>query len=433
MAYDPLTGRYTPDPVAPNNFTYGQGNPLSNVYVPPATATPTRATPGQFRRAEDTSNEGAPAYTPTPLTETGEFVESTPASDYVVNPNDEKQVLYKGTPFSGMRNGIQFVNGYRQDLYTPDGKDRTLSKQPTDTDPYAKYLKDVKSQEGVSAYNLLLNEFTQYGLGSLVSDIRELLVNNTPASEMSLVLQKTPSYQARFSANKDRIAAGLRVLNPATYLKMEDDYQNIMRSYGLPASYYTKDETGKQSGFDKFIAGDVSATELEDRIITAQKRVLNANPEVSTALKQFYPDITNGDILAYTLDPTQAIEGIKRKVTVAEIGGAAIQSGLGYKGDTPEAIRARAETLQAAGVTKESAQQGFGTIAGGLQRGSQLASIYNENPYTQDVAETEVFRISGSQEARKKREKITGLERATFSGKTGITQGALNRDRSGAY
>jgi hypothetical protein len=25
-------------------------------------------------------------------------------------------------------------------------------------------------------------------------------------------------------------------------------------------------------------------------------------------LKQFYPDITNGDILAYTLDPTKGLE-----------------------------------------------------------------------------------------------------------------------------
>jgi hypothetical protein len=423
MAYDPLTGRYTPDPVAPSNFTYGQGNPLSNVYVPPAAVVPTRATPGQFRRAEDTSNIGAPVYTPTPLTETGEFVEPTPASDYVVNPNDERQVLYKGTPFSGMRNGIQFINGYRQDLYTPDGKDRTFSKQPTDADPYAKYLKDVKSQEGVSAYNLLLNEFTQYGLGALVSDIRELLVNNTPPSEMSLVLQKTPSYQARFSANKDRIAAGLRVLRPAEYIALEDQYQNVMRQYGLPASYYTKDDTGKQSGFDKFIAGDVSAAELEDRIATAQKRVLNANPEVSTALKQFYPDITNGDILAYTLDPTQAIEGIKRKVTAAEIGGAAMAQGL-------QTGVNRAEELARYGVTAQAAREGFQTVAAVAPRGSQLAEIYQTGPYGQAQVEEEVFKLGGAAESRKRREKLVSLETAQFSGTAGRAAGALGRERA---
>jgi len=197
-----------------------------------------------------------------------------------------------------------------------------------------------------------------------------------------------------------------------------------MRNYGLPASYYTKDATGKQAGFEKFLAGDVSASELEDRISTAQKRVLNANPEVTTALKQFYPDITNADILAYTLDPTQGLESIKRKVTAAEIGGAALQSGLTTN-------LTRAEELQKYGVDKAAATAGYSTIGAGLQRGSELAAIYGESPYTQAIAEQEVFNISGAQEARKQRQKVTGLEKAAFGGQTGLTSGALARDRAG--
>jgi hypothetical protein len=84
-------------------------------------------------------------------------------------------------------------------------------------------------------------------------------------------------------------------------------------------------------------------------------------------------------------------------------------------------------------LDKETATQGYTTIASGLQRGSQLASIYGEDPYTQATAETEVFNVPGAQEARKQRQKITGLERAAFGGQTGITQGTLARDRAGAY
>jgi hypothetical protein len=297
-----------------------------------------------------------------------------------------------------------------------------------------KYTSDVlnrmsreeKTAERLSAYNILKMEFDQYGLGSLVTDIRELLINDTPVSEFGLRLRGTDAYQTRFKANEGRIAAGLSALSPAEYVALEDQYQNVMRNYGLPASYYTKDETGKQVGFEKFIAGDVSATELEDRISTAQKRVINANPEVSTALKAFYPDIQNGDILAYVLDPSQGLENIKRKVTAAEIGGAAMGQGLGTSAT-------RAMQLAGYGVDKASATEGFSTIASGLQRGSQLASIYSQDPYTQDIAETEVFRMSGAQEARKKRQKITGLEKAAFSGQTGVTAGALTRDRAGGY
>ena len=277
-----------------------------------------------------------------------------------------------------------------------------------------------------SAYDILYNQFNQYGLGTLVEDIKYLIQSNVSPSQFSLELQNTKAYQNRFAANKDRIAKGLSALSPAEYIGLEDQYQNVMRNYGLPASYYTKDATGKQAGFEKFLAGDVSASELEDRISTAQKRVINANPEVTTALKQFYPDITNADILAYTLDPSQGLESIKRKVTAAEIGGAALQSGLTTN-------LARAEELQKYGVGKEAATAGYSTIGAGLQRGSQLAAIYGESPYTQATAESEVFNISGAQEARKQRQKVTGLEKAAFGGQSGVTSGALARDRAGGY
>ena len=40
-------------------------------------------------------------------------------------------------------------------------------------------------------------------------------------------------------------------------------------------------------------------------------------------MKKAIPDITDADILAYALDPKNALTDIKRKITAAEIGGAA--------------------------------------------------------------------------------------------------------------
>ena len=280
--------------------------------------------------------------------------------------------------------------------------------------------------ERQSAYDLLYSQFKLYGLESLVEPLKGLIVSGASSSEFTIKLRESEPYKKRFSANAQRVAKGLKSLSESEYIQLEDQYQDVMRRYGLPDTYYARGEMGIQEGFNKFLEGDVSPVELEDRISTAQKRVLNANPEVTQAIKQFYPDISNADILAYTLDPKNAIENIKRKVTTAEIGGAAIQSGL-------QTGLSRAEELRAAGVTKDTAQQGFGTIAGGLQRGSQLASIYGEDPYTQTTAETEVFSLSGATEAKKKRQKITGLEKATFGGQSGISSGALTRDRAGGY
>ena len=279
----------------------------------------------------------------------------------------------------------------------------------------------VSQAERVSAFNILKDEFTKFGLGSLVDGIKNLLVDGTPASEFALKLRETPEYKARFAANDARIAAGLSALSPAEYVAMEDQYQNIMRNYGLPSTYYTKDTTGKQAGFEKFLANDVSASELEDRIATAQQRVVNSNPEVLQALKQFYPDISNADILAYALDPQNALTNIKRKVTAAEIGGAAIAQGLQAQGGT-------AESLAGQGITKAQAQQGYTDIANILPRASQLSEIYGQGPYTQQTAEAEVFNTGGAAQAAAKRKKLTSLETAAFSGQSGV--GALGRDKS---
>ena len=284
-------------------------------------------------------------------------------------------------------------------------------------------LEEQKQADRKSAYDILMEEFNRYGLGSLVEPLKGLVMENVSPSEFSLRLQQTDAYKKRFSANADRIAKGLTALRPAEYLAMEDQYQNIMRNYGLPASYYSKDSLGTQAGFNQLLANDVSATELEDRVMTAQNRVVNANPEVTKALKAFYPDITNGDILAYALDPTKALDMIKRKVTAAEIGGAALAQGLTTAAQS-------AEDLARYGITGAQAQVGYEQVAGMLPRGSQLADIYKQDPYTQAISEADVFGTAGSAVAKEKRKKLTALETAKFSGSSGAASNALSRDRA---
>ena len=285
----------------------------------------------------------------------------------------------------------------------------------------AEALAAGKTADRKSAYDLLYEQFNKYGLGSLVEPLKGLITDpGVSPSEFTIKLRETEPYKQRFGANTQRIAKGLRSLNEAEYIGLEDQYQNIMRNYGMPASYWTKDSTGKQPGFDKFLASDVSATELENRIATAQQRVVNSNPEVLQALKQFYPDISNGDILAYTLDPKNGMDNINRKVTAAEIGGAALAQGLQANGGT-------AESLAGLGVTKAQAQQGYTNVAEMVPRGSQLADIYGQTPYTQGTAEAEVFNTAGATDAAAKRKKLTDLEKASFSSSSGV--GSLNRDR----
>jgi hypothetical protein len=354
------------------------------------------------------------------LSTAADIRESSSTQSAYVDPKTGQVVLMKkGTGGNNLGGGTKFT--------------ATDGTPFEDEDTYLAYQKmldeketamDIKRREGQSAYDLLYTQFAQYGMGSLVEPLKQFIQQGLSKSEFTLRLRETEAYKKRFAANAKRIASGLAALDEADYIGLEDQYQNIMRNYGLPASYYTKGDLGVQEGFEKFLANDVSATELEDRIMTAQSRVLNANPEVLASLKSFYPDITNGDILAYTLDSAKALTDIKRKVTAAEIGGAATQAGLGT-------TMARAEELGAAGITKAQAQQGFQTVAEVAPRGGQLAAMYGESPYTQQTAEQEVFGLAGSTEAAKQRKKLVGLEQAAFAGRSGAAQGALGRERAG--
>lgn len=333
--------------------------------------------------------------------------------------------LFEGKPYTGKLGFFTYRNGVK--IANVDGS-------PLNSTPSATTTDTAKKAAGQSAYDLLFSQFSQYGLGSLIEPLKTYIQDGLSLSEFTLKLRDTPQYQKRFAANAARINNGLAALDEATYIGLEDQYQDVMRRYGLPDSYYSQvvdPATGMktQPGFEKFIAGDVSARELEDRIMTAQKRVINAEPSVTQALKQFYPDITNGDILAYTLDPKNAIENIKRKVTAAEIGGAALSQGLATSA-------AGAEELAGYGVTKQQAQQGYQTIGEMLPTASKLADIYAKQGlggYNQATAEQEVFGTAGAATAAQKRKKLTQLEQASFSGSAGTSQGALGRERAGQF
>jgi hypothetical protein len=343
----------------------------------------------------------------------------------VTNPDGSQQLEVQTGPNSSQTFGAAIKVG-ADGTVSPFTKTATTATNTAGLKTAEQIAADAaKAQaqgERQSAYDLLYSQFKLYGLEALVEPLKGLITSGASPAEFTIKLRDSDAYKKRFSANAQRISKGLRSLSEAEYIQLEDQYQDVMRRYGLPDTYYSRGEMGIQEGFNKFLEGDVSPVELEDRISTAQKRVLNANPEVAAALKEFYPDITNADILAYTLDPKNAIENIKRKVTAAEIGGAATQAGL-------KTGMTRAEELAAAGITKQQAQTGFQTVAEVAPRGGQLAEIYKQSPYTQTTAEAEVFGLAGSVDAAKQRKKLTQLETAAFSGSAGA--GAIARDRAG--
>lgn len=380
----------------------------------------------------------------------GAFSELPPAYQYNTGPGSSQQYVAPSGPtgpavtskfYTGVGANRMLVEVYSDGTTKQTPAPETVNKtvvstytDPTTGDVYSVFSDGTKAKLATggqdqakrqSAYDILLDQFSQYGLDSLVTPLKDLITSSTSPSEFALRLRETDAYKKRFAGNAARIAKGLAALSEGDYIKLEDKYQAVMRNYGLPASYYTKGDLGRQEGFEKLISNDVSAAELEDRILLAQDRVLKAAPEISAALKKFYPDVTNGDILAYALDPAKALTDIKKKVTTAEIAGTAAKYGL-----TTSEIDA--EYLARYGVTKEKAEQGYSTVSDILSRGRQLGDFY-KSPYTQEMAEVEAFGLPSYEESKRQRKRLAALEQASFSGESGLTQGALSRERSGQF
>ena len=269
-----------------------------------------------------------------------------------------------------------------------------------------------------NAIDVLTERFQRYGLGSLVSKIKELAIDGATEATITLGLQETEEYKTRFKANQARIAKGLAVLNPGEYLNVEDGYRQVLRAYGL--KQFDTDDYVSQ-----FIANDVSATELSNRVVTAVQRVQNADPAISQQLRDYY-GIGQADLVAYVLDPNQQFQKIERQVAASEIGVAAGRQGL-------KAGVSVAEQLAAQGVTQAEAQKGYATIADILPTAEKLSDIYGTTleGYGQTEAEQEVFNSLAS--AQRKRQKLTQREIASFSGAAGVNKTSLTTSNVGQY
>jgi len=309
------------------------------------------------------------------------------------------------------------------------GASASLSTTPTDT---------ATKIDAIKAISALLSS---YGLGDLSAPITEAVQKGYTNDTIQLIMQdpnsKDPlavAFQTRFSANKVRAAAGKAVLSPAEYLAAERTYTQVLQSYGVS-------DLAKKETLSGFIAGDVSAAEVADRVGLAVDRIKNADPFVKAALAEYYPSLNQTDIVSAMLSPDEGLPALKRKVQIAEIGGAASMQGLRtglaatstaskqFENVTTGALGA--EALAAFGISQEQARKGYQTVASVAPRAEFLSSISGGEDYTRLQAEQEAF--LGLASARRARESLTALEESRFKGQSGLSKTSLTDTSKGQY
>lgn len=272
--------------------------------------------------------------------------------------------------------------------------------------------------ERLDAFNILVERYKQYGLDGLADVIRKLVIEGASEATITFALQESPEYKQRFKANEARIAKGLAVLKPNEYIAVEDSYRQALRAYGLMV--FDTDEY-----VSRFIENDVSPTELNSRIQLATDRVMNAAPQVRNTLINFY-GLTDVDLIAYTLDPKGQLPEIEKQISTAEIGAAAARQGF-----QNQVGKANAEYLRSIGITQEQAIRGFSDIANILPTANKLTDIYKDGleGYGLEQAQQEVFGQLASE--KRKRERLSAAETATFGGKSGVTKTTLDQSYKG--
>lgn len=310
-----------------------------------------------------------------------------------------------------------------------------------DLTPERQFERAQEMSQRTDAFQTIVNAFKTYGIEGMADTVFALMADPTIGENQAIYKLKydtsinpttnkpwNEAYSKRFAANFERIKAGKPALSEGEYLTAERSYARALQGLGVS-------RLATRANFDKFISGDVSVDEVVDRVTLAVERVQNATGEVKDALSRFYPNLSALDIAEAVLDPEVTLPALRRQIAAGEIAGGAAMAGLtvgGFGAKQTAEQRARAEELARYGVTEQAAREGFQAIADIAPRGGQLAAIYKESPYTQQTAEAEVFGTAGAVEARRKRERLTALERSSFAGSSGVSGGALARDRAGA-
>lgn len=267
------------------------------------------------------------------------------------------------------------------------------------------------------AFLALKSMFGQMGLGSLAGQIYDFVKQGYGADTIGLLLQDTKEYKTRFAANETRAKAGLPVLNPAEYLATEKAFREVLNSAGMPKGFYDN-----PADFTRWIADDVSPTEIKSRVDLAVAATGQANPQYKEALWQMY-GINEKDLTAYFLDRKRAEPILKKQAAAGAIGAAAIRRGFG-------ANVLDLESYATLGITADQAEQAYAQIADGFENMLGIAGRYGSS-WSQREAEQEVFTPGaasayGKESAFEKGKRLKSQERAQFAGGKGSSVQGLN-------
>jgi len=239
----------------------------------------------------------------------------------------------------------------------PEPTATPAATDPAATDP----VKEAEQQALVRAGEEVLEDMLRnYGLESLIPWAFEQLREDPNVEAIALRLRKTDEFKERFKGLEMRRAAGLPQITPAQYLNLERSYKQTLAAAGIPAGFY--DEVDELA---EFIGNDVSEAEFTERVALAASAVRSVNPELRGQLQDMYGIgvETDGELIAYYLDPDRAVSVIEQRLQFEAAGlSATAKRTIGQGFDAPFA-----EQLATANIQQREISDRMGRQAGLVQ------------------------------------------------------------------
>jgi hypothetical protein len=295
-----------------------------------------------------------------------------------------------------------FSGGFTQadiDKAFKSGKEATASQVAAD-----------KYAAKVSAVDEMIATFKAKGIDDKeFSDlINSEIMNDTSTEDLLLKLPDTAAYQKRFPGMK-ALAAKNRAISEDLYIKTENQMVQTLRFYDLPTGFYDNREM-----LGKIIGNEVSSKEVQDRAQAAQDLAKTTNPQIRTALKEFY-NLGEGDITAYMLNADIAGPLVMKQARAAEIAGLAKTAGFSAFDSNAAETLAQQDVYNKLSLSDLAAGIGKAGILSETQK--RLAYLENQ---TYNDKEALAATFESDQQSILASQKRASRETARFSGSSGV-------------
>ena len=231
--------------------------------------------------------------------------------------------------------------------YDEDFETRRMREQMATQAAQEAAIEARRQQNAIATMKATLADL---GMSSLYDRVVGFIKDGYDPEAVMVLIRTTPEYKQRFPAIEALAAKG-RAISEAEYIEYEQTAAGLERRYGLPSGMLMSTVTD-------LLTNEVSASELNDRVLLASSAAIQAPDDVKNTFMDYY-GIGTGGLTAYFLDPNKATPLLEKQYAASLIGTEATRQGVGMD-------VFGSENLATLGITQEEAREGFGRVAGAM-------------------------------------------------------------------